>query len=194
MLIVVLLADWLATRKPVKASVAVVAANWIVAAPSGKLPAGKLKGAFGRAVLTEPVTFRAPLALTLATFAPVLSAIANSCGAAAAAVPVSAIESASSEIAVGNEGARRRRDTLRNIVRLLRMDDQGLTRSDDRRARAVRADRAVRRGSCSVRASRYSALSTRFGSLAAACLSRSVIVKNRLFRCRSNLAPNGLPR
>src|SRR4051812_17409296 len=106
---------WLATRKPVKAAVAFVAANWFVAAPSVKLAAGKLNGVLCALTTTLPVTPSKPAGFTLATLAPVLSAIEKIWGAAAAAVPVSAIESASSEIAVGNDGARRRRNRLRNI-------------------------------------------------------------------------------
>src|SRR5206468_1378224 len=115
--------DWLATRKPVNATVAFVAPNWIVAPPSGKLAEGKLNGVFGAAgmALTVPVTvplvLSAPVALTFAVFAGVVwSAMLNSVGAAAYAVPVMAIDRASSEIAVGSDGRRRWRLTRRSMV------------------------------------------------------------------------------
>src|SRR5436305_15352410 len=115
--------DWLATRKPVNATVAFVAPNWIVAPPSGKLAEGKLNGVFGAAgrALTVPETvpevLSAPAALTLAVFAGVVwSAMLNNVGAAAYAVPVMAIDRASREIAIGRDGGRRRRLTRRNMT------------------------------------------------------------------------------
>jgi hypothetical protein len=58
---------------------------------------------------TVPVVLNAPVALTLAVFTGVVwSAMLNSVGAAAYAVPVMAIDSASSEIAVGRDGGRSR--------------------------------------------------------------------------------------
>src|SRR5947209_5860618 len=120
---VVAVDDWLATRKPVNATVAFVAPNWTVAPPSGKLTEGKLKGVFGAAEIaltvpeTVPLVLNAPVALTFAVFAGVVwSAMLNSVGAAAYAVPVMAIDRASSEIAVGSDGGRRRHLERRSMA------------------------------------------------------------------------------
>src|SRR3954452_22729423 len=104
-LIVVGLATPLATRRPVSAHLEVVGANCAVWTPSWKLTAAKLNGD----LCTAGTTLSWPDPLTLATLTPFWSEIAHSCGAAATAVPVTAIASASSAIAVDRDGGRTRR-------------------------------------------------------------------------------------
>src|SRR5947209_17034681 len=119
MLRVVEVEDWLATRKPVNATVALVAPNWTVAPPSGKLADGKLNGVLGAPgmAVSVPVVLSAPAAVTFAVLAGVVwSAMLNSVGAAAYAVPVMAIDRASSEIAVGSDGGRRRHLERRSMA------------------------------------------------------------------------------